>query len=447
MEGHIKIFFFSRESEGRIVSRTDRNGRTGYGFIECDDGPDIFVHVSQLREVIAQVGGEHNLPGISVVFNVVEGDRGRLQAWGVELSPQEQARQAHRAAEERAAEEARQQAERLRWEEERRRRVAACVNLWCKRNPEEGFGGYKDVVSAVESGVGLRAIVARQAVVECSSLAFVLSSPETLVEGLKLSPGDLRVLAGEWLQHSQPRRAQLAALAIGQYLEERDEQVIKDLVEFILQARPAPTHKGGPGRVYSEVAADAFSALATIARRLGDPAILRPVLECLPDWADKYVGQFDYGTSIVLEVAKAIFDFELTGGGPDLLPVWARDALHESILRAEDLSLSTEDDNSEEIRELFALFGELPEVGTCYFCGTRFVVPQGSNDSYEEVYCPDCYGTIRASMVRVDLLPGGKNDPWWGTEELSTVPWGDAEGIISIPEGWLAAEKKKEKGK
>jgi len=54
------------------------NTAKGYGFIEREDGPDVFVHYSAIRE--SGFGGFRNLDeGDRVEFSVVSGPKG-LQA-------------------------------------------------------------------------------------------------------------------------------------------------------------------------------------------------------------------------------------------------------------------------------------------------------------------------------------------------------------------------------
>ena len=48
------------------------NGEKGYGFIECEDGEDVFVHFTGI-----QSDGFRTLEeGESVTFEIVEGNRG-----------------------------------------------------------------------------------------------------------------------------------------------------------------------------------------------------------------------------------------------------------------------------------------------------------------------------------------------------------------------------------
>jgi cold shock protein len=48
------------------------NGQKGYGFIEREDGEDVFVHFSAIQQ-----NGFKNLEeGQKVEFEIVEGDRG-----------------------------------------------------------------------------------------------------------------------------------------------------------------------------------------------------------------------------------------------------------------------------------------------------------------------------------------------------------------------------------
>lgn len=48
------------------------NGEKGYGFIECSNGDDVFVHFT----AILQDGFRTLEEGQSVSFNIVEGNRG-----------------------------------------------------------------------------------------------------------------------------------------------------------------------------------------------------------------------------------------------------------------------------------------------------------------------------------------------------------------------------------
>ena len=54
------------------------NVKKGFGFIEQEDGPDIFVHFSQIKEE----GYKTLAEGMEVEFDIVEGDKG-LQASNV----------------------------------------------------------------------------------------------------------------------------------------------------------------------------------------------------------------------------------------------------------------------------------------------------------------------------------------------------------------------------
>ena len=48
------------------------NGEKGYGFIECDDGEDVFVHFTGIQSEGFRTLEE----GESVTFEIVEGNRG-----------------------------------------------------------------------------------------------------------------------------------------------------------------------------------------------------------------------------------------------------------------------------------------------------------------------------------------------------------------------------------
>lgn len=51
------------------------NQEKGFGFISCDEGNDIFVHHSQIKEK----GNEKDLhEGESVTFNVSDGEKGPM---------------------------------------------------------------------------------------------------------------------------------------------------------------------------------------------------------------------------------------------------------------------------------------------------------------------------------------------------------------------------------
>lgn len=63
------------------------NSEKGYGFIQCDDGKDVFVHFSAIR---AQ-GYKKLEDGMRVDFNVVQGKKG-LQAEDVETIDDEKRR-------------------------------------------------------------------------------------------------------------------------------------------------------------------------------------------------------------------------------------------------------------------------------------------------------------------------------------------------------------------
>ena len=58
------------------------NKDKGYGFIERDDGGDVFVHFSAIQED----GFKTLLEGQEVEFDIVEGDRGSQAANVVKLS-------------------------------------------------------------------------------------------------------------------------------------------------------------------------------------------------------------------------------------------------------------------------------------------------------------------------------------------------------------------------
>ncbi|HDP70052.1 MAG TPA: cold-shock protein [Actinobacteria bacterium] len=55
------------------------NAKKGYGFIEQDNGEDIFVHFSAIQDEGFKVLNE----GDSVEFEVVEGNNGKPQATNV----------------------------------------------------------------------------------------------------------------------------------------------------------------------------------------------------------------------------------------------------------------------------------------------------------------------------------------------------------------------------
>ncbi len=48
------------------------NGEKGYGFIECEDGEDVFVHFTGIQSEGFRTLEE----GESVTFDIVEGNRG-----------------------------------------------------------------------------------------------------------------------------------------------------------------------------------------------------------------------------------------------------------------------------------------------------------------------------------------------------------------------------------
>ncbi len=48
------------------------NGEKGYGFIECEDGEDVFVHFTGIQSEGFRTLDE----GESVTFDIVEGNRG-----------------------------------------------------------------------------------------------------------------------------------------------------------------------------------------------------------------------------------------------------------------------------------------------------------------------------------------------------------------------------------
>ncbi|MBC7765883.1 MAG: cold shock domain-containing protein [Hyphomonadaceae bacterium] len=52
------------------------NAEKGYGFIQCEDGSDVFVHFS----AIAMEGYKSLEEGSAVQFEVVEGNKGRQAA-------------------------------------------------------------------------------------------------------------------------------------------------------------------------------------------------------------------------------------------------------------------------------------------------------------------------------------------------------------------------------
>jgi len=67
--GTIKVFF--------TRDRPDRRGKSGYGFISQDDGPDIFVnhhHIGGVRAIVA----EDDLKGTQVTFTVGHGRNGAV---------------------------------------------------------------------------------------------------------------------------------------------------------------------------------------------------------------------------------------------------------------------------------------------------------------------------------------------------------------------------------
>lgn len=57
------------------------NAEKGYGFIECEDGGDVFVHFSAIQSE----GFKTLEEGQSVEFEVVEGNRGKQAANVVRL--------------------------------------------------------------------------------------------------------------------------------------------------------------------------------------------------------------------------------------------------------------------------------------------------------------------------------------------------------------------------
>ena len=59
------------------------NGAKGYGFIECEDGQDIFVHFSSIKSE----GHKSLEEGDKVQFEIIVGDKNRPQASDVVKIP------------------------------------------------------------------------------------------------------------------------------------------------------------------------------------------------------------------------------------------------------------------------------------------------------------------------------------------------------------------------
>ena len=70
VKGFRRIIYMSNEVENGIVKWF--NAEKGYGFIQLEEGNDVFVHYSAIQEE----GFKSLEEGQEVTFEIIEGDRG-----------------------------------------------------------------------------------------------------------------------------------------------------------------------------------------------------------------------------------------------------------------------------------------------------------------------------------------------------------------------------------